>query len=64
MGDRLSDVLEHVIYCTKDKYLKKVLQKVVDINDEIACYDWNDWNELIASDAYGNEIIKQFENIK
>lgn len=58
MNDRLSEALGLVINSTKDEKLKKTLQLVLQLNEDINYMDYSDWEEYVN----GNELDKTMKD--
>ena len=62
-GNRLSEALKVVIASTKDATLKRILERVMILDDELNYMDWNDWQNYRNSEDFECDIKEWFKGI-
>lgn len=64
MEDRLASALDIVINNTKDEKLKKTLQLVLQLDQDINIMDYTDWEEYKGSHEFNETMRQWFEEVE
>ena len=56
MDDRLTEALTLAILTSNDDKVKRILDRVIQLNKELYYMDWNDWEEYSSSDTFQKEM--------
>ena len=63
MDDRLTEALVIAILNCSDEKVKRTLDMVLQLNKELYCMDWNDWEEYSSSATFQKEMAEYFKEV-